>query len=108
MDNAPTKHQMPPSISQLRYSITHLSYSLCHWWEGKMAMKINQMLAAPLVVWRGAVTIWMGWELGQETINKARRSVRRHPSTFSQGPKVKTPPDFADGATPDLRKEPAS
>lgn len=73
-----------------------------------MAIKINQRLAAPFVIWKGAVTVWTGWELGQETINKARRSVRRHPPTFSRGPKVKTPPDFAIGATLGSRKEHAS
>lgn len=70
-----------------------------------MAIKINQRLAAPFVIWRGTVPAWMGRELGQETINKAHRSVRRHPPTFSQSPKVKTSPDFAVGAVLDLGKE---
>lgn len=55
-----------------------------------MTIKLHFRLTAPFVTSRGAVTTWTGWKLRQETINKAHRSVRRHPSTFIQGSKVKT------------------
>lgn len=73
-----------------------------------MTIKLNHRLTAPFVTSRGAVAIWTGWKLRQETIDKAHRSVRRHPSTFIQDSKVKTLCDFAIRAVLDQRKEHAS
>lgn len=89
-DNAPIKHQTPLSISQLRKPSTFIVSR-----AGGKDDKTSQRLAAPFVVSRGMVPNWAGWELGQETINKAHRSVRRHPPTFSWGLKVKPLLDFA-------------
>lgn len=63
---SPSPQHIPSQVLQ-RGFIT----SLCHQEKGKIAIKINQRLAAPFVIWRRAVPAWMGRELRQETINKA-------------------------------------